>query len=65
MTRKDYIKLADMVVNLTTHYKTINKDFTNKYLISGFCALLSSDNSQFDSFKFRNYINNKLSECIK
>ena len=59
MTRKDYILIADAIKE-NMLYKPTNKndvkDVDYKGLISSLCWRLKSDNSSFNSQRFKEYI---------
>ena len=57
MTKKDYIKIAD-VIKVYLDNSTHKDDYRdNARLIDGFCIMLGEDNLKFDEDKFQNYIN--------
>lgn len=49
MTRKDYIKIADIIKD--------NKDTVSSRLVADFVSLFKEDNNRFDENRFINYIN--------
>ena len=53
MTRKDYIKFANMVVDLTRNNQ---ESFTRNNLINRLIDIFSEDNYRFDENKFINFI---------
>ena len=61
MTRKDYIKIADVVKESILYkpddpnYKPIDCDLGS--LISGLCYVFKCDNMRFDADRFKEYIN--------
>ena len=55
MTRKDYIKFADLLIKLE---KNDNEQFTPNNLLNGLIDIFNVDNSRFDEFKFRQYVRN-------
>ena len=55
MTRKDYIKFADLLIKLE---KNDNEQFTPNNLLNGLIDIFINDNSRFDEFKFRQYVRN-------
>jgi len=64
MTRKDYIKFADMIVNLlddeqNTDLLTINN--TTDEMMN----IFKNDNIHFDNVRFYDYINNKATRKLE
>ena len=55
MTKKDYIKFADLLIKLE---KNDNEQFTPNNLLNGLIDIFNDDNSRFDEFKFRQYFRN-------
>ena len=55
MTRKDYIKFADLLIKLE---KNDNEQFTPNNLLNGLIDIFNDDNSRIDEFKFRQYVRN-------
>ena len=55
MTKKDYIKFADLLIKLE---KNDNEQFTPNNLLNGLIDIFNDDNSRFDEFKFRQYVRN-------
>ena len=55
MTKKDYIKFADLLIKLE---KNDNEQFTPNNLLNGLIDIFNADNSRFDEFKFRQYVRN-------
>ena len=55
MTKKDYIKFADLLIKLE---KNDNENFTPNNLLNGLIDIFNDDNSRFDEFKFRQYVRN-------
>ena len=55
MTRKDYIKFADLLIKLENND---NEQFTPNNLLNGLIDIFNNDNSRFDEFKFRQYVRN-------
>ena len=53
MTKKDYIKFANMVVDLTRNNQ---ESFTRNNLINRLIDIFSEDNYRFDENKFINFI---------
>ena len=53
MTKKDYIKFANMVVDLTRNNCKI---LTRTNLINQFVTILKNDNYRFDAYKFNEFI---------
>ena len=49
MTRKDYIKFADLLIKLENND---NEQFTPNNLLNGLIDIFNNDNSRFDEFKF-------------
>jgi hypothetical protein len=58
MTRKDYIRFADMCVTLKDNYD----DFQFACLLHELCLLFNNDNPRFKEKRFIDYINGKLKE---
>ena len=57
MTRKDYIKFANLIKDLQiepNHSLTIDEYETN--LINGLISIFKTDNNRFDEVRFKDYI---------
>jgi len=57
MTKKDYIKIAGVVKNYLDQSTPTRDEWRGASLINAFCEMLKNDNSNFNSGKFINYIN--------
>ena len=58
LTKKDYIKIANIIKNFKYREEEHNLPFNPiKFLIDEFCYWLEDDNPNFNEVKFRNYIN--------
>ena len=66
MTRKDYIKFADLFIKLIKDKKWngIN-GATEQQLLQGFINIFQTDNSRFSADRFLNYINGYTEELNK
>lgn len=56
MTKKDYIKIANVLKNLGG-FKIVVNPCQLDMIIEQFCYMLADDNSKFDSDKFIKYVN--------
>lgn len=58
MTKKDYIKIADSLVQIYRHgHFNENQE---KLILEEFAEMFQADNYRFQTGKFVNYINKKL-----
>ena len=65
MSRKDYIKIADTLIDSIKNIISVNMSiedigFIKNELIIQFCHMLKSDNSKFDTDKFLEYIDKRM-----
>jgi len=65
MTRKDYIKISDTLIDSIKNIISVNMSiedigFIKNELIIQFCHMLKSDNSKFDTNKFFSYIDKNM-----
>ena len=64
MTRKDYIKFADMIVNLLDDEK--NTDLlTINNMVDEMTHVFKNDNRHFDNVRFHDYIDNKATRKLE
>ena len=59
MSKKDYIKIANILVNSKDHL--ICNDQNNYYfdkLINSFCSMFTADNEKFNEYTFKEFIKN-------
>lgn len=56
MTKKDYIKIANVLKSLGG-FKIVNNPCQLDNIILQFCYMLEDDNSKFDSDRFIKYVN--------
>lgn len=54
MTRKDYIKIAEVLRKINEEWQTYHMDIET--IINAFCDMLEADNRSFDRDKFIKYI---------
>ena len=59
MTRKDYIKIADIIKQNIT-YKPDDMDIDCKGLIQSLCYMFKCDNNNFNADRFKDYINEDI-----
>jgi hypothetical protein len=66
MTKKDYIKIADIIVNVKTSQELAENDGSSfdflEFLIDELSYIFEEDNKNFNEKKFRGYIYNKLNK---
>lgn len=63
MTRKDYIKIADTIIDCIKYSTSeSNKEYYKDRMIINFCAMLKNDNVKFNQERFIVYINNRLNK---
>ena len=55
MTRKDYIKFANLLIKLESNNE---EQFTPNNLLNGLIDIFNNDNDKFDEYKFRQYVRN-------
>ena len=65
MTKKDYIKIADCLVDIEKYLTFLAPDFVAEkqpqlYIEDVFSDMLRHDNDRFDAGRFAGYIQNKL-----
>jgi len=61
MTKKDYIKFADLFLKLRADKQWNNwNGEIERQLLNGMCRIFESDNSRFDNDTFLNYINKRI-----
>jgi len=55
MTRKDYIKFANLLIKLESNNE---EQFTPNNLLNGLIDIFNNDDDKFDEYKFRQYVRN-------
>ena len=59
MTKKDYIKFAELLKNLNVKYDNKDSTFYFNDLYHELVSIFKNDNPRFDEIRFKNYIRNK------
>tara|TARA_Y100001938_G_scaffold139025_1_gene205334 strand:+ start:1041 stop:1217 length:177 start_codon:yes stop_codon:yes gene_type:complete len=58
MTRKDYIKIADIIKGINNLPEHFSNEDVRDYIIEEMSTMFKLDNRRFDKVKFVDYINN-------
>lgn len=62
MTRKDFIKMADMFAELHKETSDASRLATWQQSVKSFCEVAKSDNDRFDEDRFYGYILDKVND---